>query len=287
MRAKVGCIPCYLKHALTAVREVEKDPQKQRIILNKIAMLLPQLTFEQTPAGNSTIVIREVCRLLKEPDPFARLKKHYNKLALSLYPELKRIVNQSSDPLDTALKIAVAGNIIDLGILKVGNLEAETEDALNKGFAIDHREMFKKDLSCAEDILYIGDNAGETVFDRVFIEELIERGKKVIFVVRGEKVLNDATREDAIAVGINKIAEVVDNGSSWIGTELSTCSPEFRELFKRSKLIISKGQANFETLSDVDGNIYFILRAKCEEVALELGVYVRDIIIASSKKLNK
>lgn len=287
MRAKAGCIPCYLKHALTAVREVEKDPQKQRIILNKVAMLLPQLTFEQTPAGNSTIVIREVCRLLKEPDPFARLKKHYNKLALSLYPELKRIVNQSSDPLDTALKIAVAGNIIDLGILKVGNLEAETEDALNKGFAIDHREMFKKDLSFAEDILYIGDNAGETVFDRVFIEELIERGKKIIFVVRGEKVLNDATREDAIVVGIDKIAEVVDNGSSWIGTELSTCSPEFRELFKRSKLIIAKGQANFETLSDVDGNIYFILRAKCEEVASELNVHVRDIIIASSKKLNK
>jgi uncharacterized protein with ATP-grasp and redox domains len=287
MKAKIGCIPCYLKHALTAIREVEKNPQKQRIILNKIAMLLPQLSFEQTPAGNSTIVIREVCRLLKEPDPFARLKKHYNKLALSLYPELKRIVKQSSDPLDAALKIAIAGNIIDLGILKVGNLEGETEDALNKGFAIDHREMFAKDLSHTEDILYIGDNAGETVFDRVFIEELIERGKKVIFVVRGEKVLNDATREDAIAAGIDKIAEVVDNGSSWIGTELGTCSPEFRELFKSSKLIISKGQANFETLSDVGGNIYFILRAKCEEVASELSVHVRDIIIASSKKLNK
>jgi uncharacterized protein with ATP-grasp and redox domains len=287
MRAKVGCIPCYLKHALTAIREVEKDPQKQREILNQVAQMLPDLTFEQTPAGNSTIVLREVCRLLNEPDPFARLKAHYNKLALSLYPELKKIVNESSEPLDTALKIAVAGNIIDLGILKVGNLEIETEDALNKGFAIDHRELFKKDLSHTEDILYIGDNAGETVFDRVFIEELSKQGKKVIFVVRGEKVLNDATMEDAIAVGIDKVAEIVENGSSWIGTELGTCSPEFRRLFERSKLIISKGQANFETLSDVGGNIYFILRAKCEEVALELGVQLRDIVIANSNMLRK
>lgn len=287
MRAKVSCIPCYLKQALVAVKEVEKNPHKQREILNQVAKLLPELTFNQTPAGNSTIVLREVCRLLGDPDPFARLKSHYNKVALSLYPKLKMLVEQSSDPIDTALKIAVAGNIIDLGILKVGNLEAETNDALHKGFAIDHREEFKRELSRIDSILYIGDNAGETVFDKVFIEELNKDGKKVIFVVRGEKLLNDATIEDAYDVGIDEVAEVVENGSSWIGTELSTCSPEFRELFKHSRLIISKGQANFETLSDVDGNIYFILRAKCEEVALELGVQLRDIVIANSKILRK
>jgi len=286
MRAKVNCIPCYLRQALAAIKEVEKKPSKQREILNQVALLLPKLSLKQTPAGNSTIVLREVYRLLGNPDPFSQLKSYYNKLALSFYPKLKKMVNQSSNPLETALKIAVAGNIIDLGILQVGNLEAETKDVLDKGFAIDHRAEFKEDLSHVDSILYIGDNAGETVFDKVFIEELNKGGKKVIFVVRGEKVLNDATTEDARAVGIDEVADVIENGSSWIGTELSTCSPQFRKLFRQSDLIVSKGQANFETLNEEEGNIYFILRAKCKEVAAEIGVQFKDIVVANNKKLK-
>jgi len=286
MRAKISCIPCYLKQALSAIKEVEKEPHRQREILNQIAKLLPELSLSETPAGNSTIVLREVCRLLNDSDPFARLKAHYNQLALSLYPKLKKMVEKSSDPLDAALKIAVAGNIIDLGILKIKNLEGEIEEVLSQGFTIDHRKEFKKDLSCINKILYIGDNAGEIVFDKVFIEELKRRNKDVIFVVRGKAVLNDVTIEDAKEVSMDEVAEVVENGSSWIGTQLNTCSLQFRRLFSQSELIISKGQANLETLNEEKGNIYFILRAKCEEIAAELIVQLGDIVIASNKKLQ-
>ncbi len=287
MNAIPACIPCYLRQALSAAMEVTDDPEKQRDILNKVAELLPELTTDKSPAENSTKVLLKVNELLNVSDPFYRKKKYYNQYALGLYPRLKELVNNSHNPLKKAINVSVAGNIIDLGILHSVDVEAEINNILNQSFSIDHTDSFIADLEKADTVLYNGDNSGEIVFDKILVEEIVRLGKKVYFAVKDKPILNDVTVEDAEDTGISEFAEVISNGSPMVGTVLETCSEEFRRIFYKTDLIISKGQGNFETLDIVNKNIYFILKAKCEEVAKELGVKLGDIVIKQSGQTTK
>lgn len=284
MKAKPACIPCYLKQALSAAQEVTDDPEQQRMILNEVAKLLSSLTLEATPAENSTYVLWQVHQLLKCPDPFAQKKRYYNDQALSIYLQLKSLVKNSVDPLDTAVKVAVAGNIIDLGILDCVDPEVTLDEVLSQGFAIDHFKALVHNLASARQVLYIGDNAGEIVYDKILVEEFKEMGIETTFVVKSAPILNDATMEDAVAVGMDRVAHVITSGSPKIGIPLNECSEEFRRQFDNADLIISKGQGNFETLDEVEANIYFILKAKCEEVAAELGINFGDIVLVKGKR---
>lgn len=286
MRATTACIPCYLKQALSAAREVTDDPEIQRHVLHEVAKMLPDLGLESTPAKNSTYVLWRVHEVLECPDPFAAKKRHYNELALAMYPDLKARVERSSMPLDTAVKVASAGNIIDLGILDKGDVDlgAMLDEVLTEGLAIDEIELFERRLVTGSKVLYLGDNAGETVFDRVLIEELAERGVDVVLAVKAAPILNDATVEDALAVGMDTVASIVSNGSPMIGTDLETCSSEFLQEFRTAHLIISKGQANFETLNETPAPVFFILKAKCPEVGRELGGAMGDVVAMFSKK---
>ena len=280
MRATTTCIPCYLKQALSAAREVTDDPETQSRVLNEVAKLLPRLHLENTPAANSTYVLRRAQEVLNCRDPFAAKKHHYNELALSMYPDLKALVQGSATPLQTAVKVAAAGNIIDLGILDRGDvdLDAMLEEVLTQGLAVDETELLEEKLGTASQVLYLVDNAGEIVFDRVLIEELLTRGLTVVVAVKGTPILNDATMEDALAVGMDRMCRVLSNGSSMIGTDLKTCSSEFLQEFRSADLITSKGQANFETLNETSAPIFFVLKAKCAEVARELGGAMGDVV---------
>ncbi len=231
--------------------------------------LLDRFSLALTPAEVSTYALWAAYEALGCSDPFEEEKRHYNQLALGMYPRLKGMVRGR---LSAAVKVAAAGNIIDLGILDSVDIEGTIKEIFAEGFAIDHLDAFLERLDRAERILYLADNAGEIVFDRVLVEELRRHGKRVIFAVKEAPILNDATLEDALAVGIGEVAEVVSTGSGQVGTNLSDCSPEFLKEFKAADLIISKGQGNFETLSEVEGPIFFILKAKCSEVATELRV---------------
>lgn len=280
MRATPACIPCYLLQALAAAREVTQDAERQRHVLSEVARILPELSLESTPAHNSTIVLWRAQEVLGCPDPWAAKKRHYSELALRMYPQLKALVEDSPDPLSTALRIAAAGNVIDLGILGGGRVDVEgvLNDLLSRGFAIDEGDLLRRAMCRSREALYLIDNAGETVFDRVLIEELISWGPRVTVAARGQPILNDATVEDARVAGLDQVAEVISNGSPMIGTALESCSQEFRDLFERAQLIISKGQANFETLNETGKPIFSILRAKCPEVARELDVSVGDVV---------
>ena len=280
MRATTTCIPCYLKQVLSAAREVTDDPATQRHVLNEVALLLPDLTLEATPASNSTYVLWRVHEVLDCADPFASKKRHYNELALGMYPDLKALVQDSVDRLPTAVKVAAAGNIIDLGILDRQDVDLEVmlKDVLTRGLSVDETELLVDGLRSARRVLYLADNAGETVFDRVLIEELMQTGVDVVVAVKGAPILNDATMEDALAVDMNTVTRVISNGSPMIGTDLKTCSPEFLREFRDADLIVSKGQANLETLDETSASIFFILKAKCPEVARELGVAMGDVV---------
>jgi hypothetical protein len=201
-------------------------------------------------------------------------------MAMELYPRLKDRIRGSMNPLETAVRLAIAGNVIDFGIYSSLG-EADVVDAIDSalvdGWDADCLEALAQAVNDAREILYLGDNAGEIVFDRLLIEEL-PRGK-VTFAVKGSPVINDATMEDAERVGLSSLVEVIDNGSDAPGTIVEDCSAEFRGRFERSDLIIAKGQGNYESLSGVDKDVFFILKAKCPVIARDLGCDIGQMIL--------
>jgi len=139
---------------------------------------------------------------------------------------------------------------------------------------------FAETISSAKDILYLADNAGEIVFDRLLIEQMPL--KKVTLAVKGAPIINDATMKDAEATGLTELVEVIDNGSDAPGTILEDCSEAFRQRFDEADMVIAKGQGNYETLSEADKDIFFVLKAKCSVIARDLGCQVGSLILQRS-----
>jgi len=281
----LDCIPCYIKQAINTLAQTEIRDEKAREIIHQTLPLLPQLDPHGTPAENSTIILRKVNGLLGIEDPFHSAKKESNDLALKLVPQLKERIRQSKDPLFTSLKIAVAGNIIDMGILKDFDVEGSIQEAMVKNFARDDYAAFQERLKEAREILILGDNSGEIVFDRLLAEQLSEFRINVTYAVKDRPILNDATMEDAAYVGMTDQVHVISNGSCFLGTILKDCSEEFKQAYKKADLVISKGQANYESLEALgkeDRRLYFLLRAKCEIVAKNLGVQLGEMVFCCS-----
>ena len=279
MRAVLDCIPCIIRQGLNTARLATDDPKVQREILDRIMQELIGTPLTGTPGDHSNVAYRVVREVTGVDDPYYELKRKYNRIALELYPRLKELVVSSEDPLHTAVKLAAAGNVIDLGIGVQFDVEREVEEVLRTPFSVDHFPGFVEELERAERLIYIGDNAGEIVFDKVLIEEIRKEADcEVTFVVRGGPCINDALREDAEEVGMEEVARVIDTGSDGIGIPWADVSEEFKEEFLKADVRIAKGQGNFETLSERSDPIYFILKAKCEAVARELGVGYGEIV---------
>jgi len=256
-----------------------QDEVKQKKVLVKIAEVIPKFPLNSTPPEMGRIIHRIVRQLTESTDPYKEIKKHHNKTALKLYPELKERIAKAKDPLLLAIKVATAGNIIDLGANSNINIEDEIEKIFHQDFAIFDYARFKKILKEVDQILYIGDNAGEIVFDRLLIENF---KKKVTYVVRDKPIINDVTMDDAIFCRMNEVAKVISSGCDAPGIILKDCSDEFLDHYKKAGLIISKGQGNYETLSDVQKPIFFLLKAKCPVIARELKCKVGDIVLKRS-----
>ena len=212
---------------------------------------------------------QRVQQLTNNIDPYREDKIQATQQALALYPELKKKVSVASDPLEIAVRIAIAGNIIDLGVAESYDLDATLKRVLTQAFAINDLGPLRSALAQSKSVLYLADNAGETVFDRVLIESL---DLPVNYVVKAGPIINDATYEDAVAAGIDQVAEIIDNGSNAPGTLLDQCSKVFRKRFAQADLIIAKGQANYESLSNSSSPIFFLLQAKCNVIARDLGI---------------
>ncbi|MCK4240439.1 MAG: DUF89 family protein [Candidatus Atribacteria bacterium] len=288
MRTYLDCIPCFYRQALEAARLAGADEIVQKKIIDELSKLIPDFPLEASPPEMGRTVYALVREIIGVKDPFKEIKESSNKMALSLYPELKQEINNSEDRLLTAVKLSIAGNVIDYGVKNSLNVEEEINKIFNKDFKINNKnnktvfryQEFKEILSKVNHIIYLADNAGEVVFDRLLIEELTEKlGKQVIYVVRGKPIINDALIEDAIFCGINKVAKITSSGSDAPGTILKYCSPEFIELFRKAELIISKGQGNYESLSEEDESIFFLFKAKCPVIAKDIGCKVSDMVL--------
>ena len=277
MKTNTGCIPCFLRQTYEALERTGKDDNKKREILKEVSFRLFELPFDKSPPQIAKEVYSIINRMADTNDPFKKEKKHSNKLALDLYPELEQRVEQSDDKLLEAVRLAAIGNIIDLGARSTFDLEQELKEDENQDFAIFDYDKLKERLKRADKILYLGDNAGEIVFDKLLIKQL---KKPVIFAVRDKPIINDATIEDAVVCGLDKVSRVISSGSDAPGVVLDLCNEEFLKIYNESFLIISKGQGNFEELSDEDKPIFFLFKAKCQAVADELNCKVGDMILS-------
>lgn len=276
MKTYLDCYPCFLRQALSAARRADASEAQQRQILLNTMHELSGMPEDATPLQMAHGIHRQVRQLTHNTDPYQQAKAIATQQALALYPKLKESVDRSIDPLETAVRIAIAGNIIDLGVAESYDLEATLKRVLTDQFAINDLQALRNALKQNHSILYLADNAGETVFDRVLIETL---NQPVTYVVKASPIINDATREDAIASGIDQVAKIIDNGSDAPGTLWEQCSIAFRQQFTQADLIIAKGQANYESLSGSHAPIFFLLQAKCNVIARNLGVTEGGIIL--------
>jgi uncharacterized protein with ATP-grasp and redox domains len=287
MRIFLDCIPCFVRQALDSARLATDDEQIHEKVIRKVLRLAADLDMSQSPPAIGQQIHRLIRELVGNNDPYHRIKKRFNNLALKLYPDLRKQIVGSDDRLETAIRLAIAGNIIDFGVktsLAESDIEKTISDSLSGYLNPEQIQGFKNTVTEAEKIIYLADNAGEIVFDRLLIEQLPY--EKVTVVVKGNPVINDATIEDADVAGLTRIVEVIDNGSDAPGTILETCSQTFRDRFEDADLIVAKGQGNYETLSDADKNIFFILKAKCPVIAKNLGCEVGEMILQRSKSYN-
>jgi len=288
MRTYLDCIPCFYRQALDATRIAGADELKQKQIVDKISQLIPDFPLEASPPEMGRAIYSLVRKISGVKDPFKEIKENSNKYALKLYPKLRQEINSSEDRLLAALKLSIIGNIIDYGAKNSLNVVEEIDHLFQGNFIINNENnsttfkynQFKEALNKANNIIYLADNAGEVVFDRLLIEELVEElGKEVIYVVKGKPIINDALIEDALFCGINEVAKIISSGSDAPGTLLKYCSPEFIRLYQKAELIISKGQGNYEALSEEDRPIFFLFRAKCPVIAEDVGCNVGDMVL--------
>lgn len=281
MQAQIDCFYCYFKQIANCMDIAGIDEDRQYQILFDLVDDIKKMDRTSTPAENTTEMLLKLYRKIDNNDPFKESKEKSNTLALKIYPVLKDYLRKSNNKLYDALKISVAGNIIDLGIKKDYDLSASLEFSLKEGFARDNYPRFREKLAAAENVLIIGDNAGEIVFDRLLVEELNRLGKKITYIVKGSPILNDATIDDARQAGIDKIATVITTGTYYLGTPLTKISAKVKNLLGKSSLIISKGQANFETLEHEElakDRIFFLLKIKCPCIGKAAGAKLGDIV---------
>ena len=282
MNLHTDCFPCFLKQTNLALSAASADEGVWREVLKAVLKDIEAAEFDEPPSHASTRMHRRIRAMLGR-DPFAQIKRKYNDEAMALLPSLKERVRASRDPLNTATRLAIAGNIIDFGIFSNVDIEGTIERALNEPLGIDHYEQFAAALAEADRVLYLLDNSGEIVFDMLLIAELQKLGKEVTAVVRGGPVLNDATMQDARHVGLDSLCQVMDSGSDAVGTVLKDVSEELRSLFAESgTLVISKGQGNFETLLHEQRDIYYLFQAKCNVVADALGLDKGQMLLMGS-----
>lgn len=271
---------CYFCHNRTAERIIRRFG-----LHGKDADLLIETTMSLYQGEHSTLSNPEKARVLYttieeivgKGDLYTSEKEEANSILLKLYPAFKRKAEESGNPLKTAVKMAVAGNLIDFGPGHSFDVETHVEELANEELAIDDSQKLFEAISKANNVLYLGDNAGEIVMDKLFIEMLCT---EVTYVVRGSHIINDATLKDARDTGMDQVATVVPNGDNSPSTLLHRVSDEVRELYNSADVVISKGMGNYEGLMDeTHKGLYFLLMAKCEPVARKLGVNKKDIVV--------
>jgi uncharacterized protein with ATP-grasp and redox domains len=281
MKLYTECIPCFLQQALRAARAAGADDGTQQAILRRVMQELSAADWSVAPIEIARGVYRVVRDITGVDDPFGELKAECNRRILELYPSLQEQLATGDSPLRRAVQLAIAGNIMDFAALADFDVAATIRKVECKGFTIDDYDAFERELTRAQSLLLFADNAGEIVFDKLLIETILaERPLRVSVVVKSGPLVNDATLEDAEQIGLDAMPGVeilaVSNGDD--GSSPDYASPELAEWIDGHDVVISKGQANYEALSEQDGIVYMLM-VKCPLIARDIGATVGDIVL--------
>lgn len=283
MEIKHECITCITRQTTTLACKVTDDKEIQNKIITYGLKELSQNCFNYTSLYMTGLIYDYTKEVSGIVDPYEEEKAYFNRASETLIKkhQLKKYITDNSNPLDAAVRLSIAGNIIDFSVgnhIDEGTIKKSLDHSLTTTLFGSDSHTLLKAVNEAKKILFLGDNSGEIVFDKLMIENLPM--EKITYVVKGGPIVNDAIMKDAIEVGMDQLVTVVDNGGSVQGTELNVCSKAFLDLFDKADLIISKGQANYESLEGLDkGNIFFLLRAKCGVIAESIGCKQGDFVM--------
>lgn len=292
MRTYLDCFGCFLNHGLDIARRAGLNEEDQRLVLNRVARMLPEFDIHTTPPAMSLQINRAIRELTHVRDPFAEEKRLSNQLALDQADLVRSRILNSQDPLKTALEYAIAGNSIDFGAFQgldvagaIDTLVAGEDRVIAEedgGFF--QLERFRRDLGGSKTLLYITDNAGEIVFDMILMEILMTANPDLVITaaVRNSPIINDATLEDARAIGLDRMVSVISSGSDAPGTPLESVTEEFLTHFHGADMVIAKGQGNYETLSEAPRPVYLLFKVKCPAVARHSGGALGNIMLIPS-----
>ena len=260
-----------------------KDEAVQEQVMKKVMQFLQTIDFSHSPPEIS----REVHAIIKQitgvDDPYRTVKQKANEQVKKQLPTLRKLIKEADDPLLMAIKLAIIGNVIDFGAVKRYDVEEMIKNISHKPFNHERYALFKERLEKASSILYLADNTGEVVFDYLLLEQIFSQDREITYVVKSHPIINDATKEDALYAGIDSFATIMegDDGMSYSspGMVLRYSSPAFKRALDQADVVISKGQGNYESLSALDREVFFLLMVKCPLVAREIGIEVGTMVL--------
>lgn len=271
------CVPCLIRRVLFEAEEID-DSFGVRAVKNASQMLGELFGEDVCSATVATQVHRETYKLLGTKDPYSVLKKKSNDVALEVYPFAEKFVRSSKDPLRAAFLCSILGNVLDFGIGAgyddPARLKKEFKNLLKEGLGHDDTRRIKTLLKKSEKVVYLGDNCGEIVLDRLALEELKKFDIDLTLVIKEEPILADATKKDISALGMERIVDrIVEAPGFAVGIDLDSLNGKFGKTMRNADLIIAKGMANFESISETDlAPVAYLLRTKCSPVANAMGL---------------
>jgi len=270
----------YLRLAETGVIP---ESQKEEI-LRQMLHVFATFDYHQSPPVLGCKMHTLIRESIHNPDPYHQIKEEYNQMMMDLYAKFERLVKRSKDPFDASMRLAIAGNVIDFGSQHQLDIMGTINRVMDANLAIDHSSQLRIDLEQADSLLYIGDNCGEIVLDKLFLSMLDVPIK--YFAVRESPIINDVTFEDAILTGIDKVAKVITTGDNSPGAVWESTSEQFQTVFKNADVVIAKGQGNLEGLMEVaHDSLYFLLVTKCDLIARRVGTKKEEFIVKRGKTI--
>ncbi len=287
MKFEPNCINCILDQ-VAKISKMKNLGDEKFVLLKDVLKTLSTEDYSKTSPEIYGNIWKQIVEYFDGEDIYKDIKAKYNDKFLTYVPAIEKAINESKNPLRMALATAIQGNLLDLAITRNFSLEdllSAIEKIEHTSFGIDDSKVLLDKIKSSNKILYIGDNCGEIVFDRVFIETLKKYypNLDIYYVVRGFSAVNDILLEDAIQVGMDKFATIVENGDTSLGTVLDRCTDELNTLYNDVDLVIAKGQGNFESLSEKPrDNLFYLLLTKCKLIADAFNVDTMSIVCAKA-----
>ena len=281
MNIDPACVECIINQSKRVADAINADEKLTQEIVQAVENMAPGFSFEQSPPEVAAAVYEKMAKIAGKSDLYDEVKKLSTEKAQSFIPHLEKQIGLSKTPLLTATKVAVAGNVIDLAAEFAFDLNEELDKIFHTSFAVNDFETLEEKLSKASTLLYIADNAGEHIFDLIYVKTILSiyPKLKITYMTRGNAIINDVTYEEAKEAGFSEVCDLVSSGVNTPGFVYDRANEISQKLFDSSDLIITKGMGNYECLSDVEReNLFFLLKVKCNVVAKSIGKEVGDII---------